>query len=144
MKPYMGWMVSAIRLVCYRCWSHMSDDVVLKNVPLRFSASFIIANTAIRNHKHVVEKTVEWVDGVPYSTEVGVPCSKFCQICYGVRKTAKWACTMEDWVPCLSFSAQIPHKYHWYVRTILPKISVLSCRDVTYVVYETRNKSDYI
>ena len=27
---------------------------------------------------------------------------------YEVRKTAKWACTMEDGVPCLSFSAQIP------------------------------------
>ena len=26
-----------------------------------------------------------------------------------IIKTAEWACTMEDGVPCLSFSAQILH-----------------------------------
>ena len=28
---------------------------------------------------------------------------------HAVEKTVEWACTMEDGVPCLSFSAQIPH-----------------------------------
>ena len=59
---------------------------------------------------------------------------KIGRICkHVVGKTVKWACTMEDGVPCLSFSAHIPHKYRWYGQTILPKISVLSCRVASWV-----------